>query len=166
VLGNSKYAPPCTTPLRSRRQVPVETMAAGGRAGPRRAAYISDSEVVEAIRGGLRKRRRGARSEASGRSGVPPVRWWGGPHCWWVGRPESLQRRRRGRKSKTTKSLLDHQNRRSDVWKRGDLCNSPNKINPAKKGWGGEHLQTAKGAHHGCQVYEGKETKRSLKTTK
>jgi hypothetical protein len=27
-------------------------------------------------------------------------------------------------------------------------------------------LRAAKGAHHGCQVYEGKERKKSLKTTK
>jgi hypothetical protein len=65
---------------------PLAAVGAGGdqgRRGPRRAAYISDSEVVEARRGRLRKRRRDARSEAGGRwdgrSGVPPVRWWGGP---------------------------------------------------------------------------------------
>jgi hypothetical protein len=74
--------------------------------------------------------------------------------------------RSRGPKSKTAKSLPDHQNRRSDVWERGDLCNMPNKSGPAKNGWGREHLRAAKGAHHGCQVYEGKERKKSLKTTK
>jgi hypothetical protein len=74
------------------------SMPPRGRRGPRRAAYISDDEVVEArrdqrmypwaqgrgrppgaVRGRLRKRRRGARGEVDGRwdgrSGGSPVGW-------------------------------------------------------------------------------------------
>ena len=55
-----------------------------------------------------------------------------------------------------TMSLSEHLNRGSDVGKRGDLCNPPQKSNPAKNNWGHEHLRAAKAAHLPCQVYEGK----------
>lgn len=89
----------------------------------------------------------------------------GTPRTWWVGRLKNPPRRRRGRKPKTTKSLLNHLNRTFVVWERGDLCNLPNKTDPAKKSWGREHLRAAKAAHHGCQVYEGKKKIKGRKTT-
>jgi hypothetical protein len=98
--------------------------AAGGRLRkrPRRqGAWVQSQRPVGwAVGGSLWNR-----EVAPVISGIPPIS--GGSATL-----KSLQRRRRGRKSKTTKSLSNHQNRRSDVWERGDLCNSPNKINPAK----------------------------------
>jgi len=63
-------------------------------------------------------------------------------------------------------SHWDDRIRGSDVWKRGDLCNSPSKSDLAKKKAGFELLRPAKAAHLPCQVYEGKKKKIGLKTTK
>jgi hypothetical protein len=100
-----------------------------------------------------------------------PARVWqcsciGGPRSsggslkyrWYP--PQGALERRRGRKPKTTMSLSDHLNRGSDVSKRGDLCNLPQKSSPANNSWGREHLQAARAAHLPCQVYEGKKKRR------
>lgn len=69
------------------------------------------------------------------------------------------QRRRRGPKpriSQTTMSPSRTRKRSSDVWKRGDLCTSAPKSDPAKDSWGREHLHAARPPRLPCQVYEGR----------
>jgi hypothetical protein len=58
-------------------------------------------------------------------------------------------------------SLPDHPAHGGNVRGRGDLCNPPRNSDPAKKRWGSQHLRAAKAAHLPCQVYEGKERKKS-----
>lgn len=96
----------------------------------------------------------------AGRSGRGSTRWkWGGAPQRRLRRGKPPQRRRRGPKpkiSQTTMSPSRTRKRSSDVWKRGDLCTSARKSDPAKDSWGREHLHAARPPRLPCQVYEGK----------
>lgn len=106
----------------------------------------------------------------AGRLGRGSARWkWGGvPRRGASRRGKRRQRRRRGPKPKVPQTAMSPsrtRKRSSDVWKRGDLCNSARKNGPAKDGPGREHLQAARAPRLPRQVYEGKGKKNGLRTT-